>query len=78
MFHGVEWRKNHDLIDQLRRIAEDSGRSMAQLVVNSDDSPARHYERHFAGRNGPSSFAKTPPVPTGNSPTLNLRPSIKP
>jgi aryl-alcohol dehydrogenase-like predicted oxidoreductase len=34
MFHGDQWEKNHDLIDTLRQIAEASGHSVAQLVVN--------------------------------------------
>lgn len=34
MFHGDQWNKNHDLIDELRRIAENSGHTVAQLVVN--------------------------------------------
>jgi aryl-alcohol dehydrogenase-like predicted oxidoreductase len=34
MFHGEEWEKNHDLVDELRQIAEDCGHSVAQLVVN--------------------------------------------
>jgi aryl-alcohol dehydrogenase-like predicted oxidoreductase len=34
MFHGEEWRKNHDLIDRLREIADSAGHSVAQLVVN--------------------------------------------
>ena len=34
MFHGDEWQKNHDLIDKLRAIADASGHTVAQLVVN--------------------------------------------
>ncbi|MBN1590163.1 MAG: aldo/keto reductase [Pirellulales bacterium] len=34
MFHGDQWRKNHDFIDRLRLVAESSGHSVAQLVVN--------------------------------------------
>ena len=34
MFHGEEWQRNHDLIDELRCIAEDAGHSVAELVVN--------------------------------------------
>lgn len=34
MFQGDEWRKNHDLMDQLQSIAADMGRTVAQLVVN--------------------------------------------
>ena len=33
-FQGDEWRKNHDLIDQLREIAGQAGRTVAQLVIN--------------------------------------------
>lgn len=34
MFQGEEWRKNHDLLDELRAIANEIGKSVAQLVVN--------------------------------------------
>jgi len=34
MFHGDQWQKNHELIDGLWRIAESSGHSVAQVVVN--------------------------------------------
>ncbi len=34
MFHGREWEKNHDLIDRLRAIADESGHTVAQLVIN--------------------------------------------
>jgi len=34
MFHGREWQKNHDLLDKLRWIAADAGRTVAELVVN--------------------------------------------
>ncbi|MBN1909584.1 MAG: aldo/keto reductase [Pirellulales bacterium] len=34
MFHGKEWEKNHDLIDRLRQIAAEAGRTVAQLVIN--------------------------------------------
>jgi len=34
MFHGEEWRKNHDLIDKLRKIAQDSHHTVAELVIN--------------------------------------------
>lgn len=34
MFHGREWQKNHDLLDRLRKIADDAGRTVAELVVN--------------------------------------------
>jgi len=34
MFQGREWQKNHDLLDKLRSIGENAGRSVAELVVN--------------------------------------------
>ena len=34
MFQGEEWLKNHDFVDQLREIAADAGRTVAQLVIN--------------------------------------------
>jgi aryl-alcohol dehydrogenase-like predicted oxidoreductase len=34
MFQGDEWQKNQDLVDELRRIATASGRTVAQVVVN--------------------------------------------
>jgi len=34
MFHGTEWQKNHDLLDELHRIADAAGHSVAELVVN--------------------------------------------
>ena len=34
MFQGEEWQKNHDFVDQLRRIADELGKTVAQLVVN--------------------------------------------
>jgi aryl-alcohol dehydrogenase-like predicted oxidoreductase len=34
MFQGDEWNKNQDFIDDLRAIAEDLGKTVAQLVVN--------------------------------------------
>ncbi|MEX2120851.1 MAG: aldo/keto reductase [Pirellulales bacterium] len=34
MFQGQEWQKNQDLLDELRAIARDCGRSVAQLVIN--------------------------------------------
>src|SRR5262249_6836649 len=34
IFHGEEWRKNQDLLDRLRPIAAEAGRSVAQLVLN--------------------------------------------
>lgn len=34
MYQGDEWRKNQDFVDELRRIAAERGRTVAQLVVN--------------------------------------------
>jgi len=34
MFQGEEWRKNHDLLDALRPIAAECGRTLPQLVIN--------------------------------------------
>lgn len=34
MFQGEEWQKNQDFVDQLRLVAEDAGRSVAQVVIN--------------------------------------------
>ena len=34
MFQGEQWRKNHDFVDQLRTIADDLHKTVAQLVVN--------------------------------------------
>jgi aryl-alcohol dehydrogenase-like predicted oxidoreductase len=34
MFQGEEWQKNQDLIDELRTIAAEIGRSVAQVVIN--------------------------------------------
>ena len=34
MFQGEEWQRNHDLVDELRRIAERRGRTVSQLVLN--------------------------------------------
>ncbi len=34
MFQGEEWQKNQDFVDELRTIAKDAGRSLAQLVLN--------------------------------------------
>jgi aryl-alcohol dehydrogenase-like predicted oxidoreductase len=34
MFHGQEWEKNLDLVDALRPIAEESNKTVAQLVIN--------------------------------------------
>ena len=34
MFQGEEWRKNQDIVERLRAIAEEIGKSVAQLVIN--------------------------------------------
>ena len=34
MFHGDEWLKNQDFIDNLRPIAKEAGKSVAELVIN--------------------------------------------
>ncbi|HVX64127.1 MAG TPA: aldo/keto reductase [Pirellulales bacterium] len=34
MFQGQEWQKTQDLIDELREIATEAGRTVAQLVIN--------------------------------------------
>jgi aryl-alcohol dehydrogenase-like predicted oxidoreductase len=34
MFQGQEWQKNQDFLDELRTIAAESGKTVAQLVVN--------------------------------------------
>jgi aryl-alcohol dehydrogenase-like predicted oxidoreductase len=34
MFSGEEWQKNQDFLDQLRAVAQQAGRTVAQLVVN--------------------------------------------
>ncbi len=34
MFQGSEWLKNHELVDQLRQIAQDAGHTVAELVIN--------------------------------------------
>lgn len=34
MFHGEEWEKNQDFLDKLRPIAEETGRSLPQVVIN--------------------------------------------
>jgi aryl-alcohol dehydrogenase-like predicted oxidoreductase len=33
-FQGAEWQKNHDLLDELRLIAQEAGRSVTQIVIN--------------------------------------------
>lgn len=34
MFHGEEWEKNQDFLDQLRAIAGETGHTVAQVVLN--------------------------------------------
>ncbi|MCA9267000.1 MAG: aldo/keto reductase [Planctomycetales bacterium] len=34
MFHGDQWEKNQDFVDELREIADGLGKTVAQLVVN--------------------------------------------
>jgi aryl-alcohol dehydrogenase-like predicted oxidoreductase len=34
MFHGEEWEKNQDFLDELRRLSRETGRSMSQIVLN--------------------------------------------
>lgn len=34
MFRGEEWRKNQDFLDELRPIADETGHSLAQVVIN--------------------------------------------
>jgi aryl-alcohol dehydrogenase-like predicted oxidoreductase len=34
MFQGDEWNKNQDFLDELRKIAASTGKTVAQLVVN--------------------------------------------
>jgi aryl-alcohol dehydrogenase-like predicted oxidoreductase len=34
MFQGDEWQRNHDLLDNLREIAADTGHTVAQMVIN--------------------------------------------
>lgn len=34
MFHGEEWRKNQDFLDELRPIAAETGTTVAQVVLN--------------------------------------------
>ncbi len=33
IFHGEQWEKNHDFIDRIRPIAEECGKTMAQLAI---------------------------------------------
>jgi len=34
MFQGTEWDRNQDLVDDLRQIAANAGRTVAELVLN--------------------------------------------
>lgn len=34
MFQGEQWEKNHDFIDQLRVVADEAGKTVAQVVIN--------------------------------------------
>ncbi len=34
MFQGEEWQKNQDLVDRLRAVAAEVGRTVAQVVIN--------------------------------------------
>jgi aryl-alcohol dehydrogenase-like predicted oxidoreductase len=34
MYQGQEWQKNQDFLDQLREVAADAGRTVAQVVIN--------------------------------------------
>ncbi len=34
MFRGEEWQKNQDFLDELRPVAEEAGRTLAQVVIN--------------------------------------------
>lgn len=34
MFHGEEWQKNQDFLENLRPIAKEAGKSVAELVIN--------------------------------------------
>lgn len=34
MFHGEEWQKNQDFLDELRPIAKETGTTVAQVVIN--------------------------------------------
>lgn len=34
MFQGEEWQKNNDFVDELRAVAAEAGRTVAQLVLN--------------------------------------------
>lgn len=34
MYHGDEWQKNQDFVDQLRAVAADAGKTVSQVVIN--------------------------------------------
>jgi aryl-alcohol dehydrogenase-like predicted oxidoreductase len=34
MFHGEEWEKNQDFVDELRNISNETGHPVAQVVIN--------------------------------------------
>lgn len=34
MFRGEQWEKNHDFLDRLRDVADDAGKTVAQVVIN--------------------------------------------
>ena len=34
MFQGEEWQKNQDFVDQLKKIADETGKTVAQVVIN--------------------------------------------
>jgi aryl-alcohol dehydrogenase-like predicted oxidoreductase len=34
MYQGEEWEKNQAFVDELRKVADDAGRTVAQVVVN--------------------------------------------
>ena len=33
-YQGEEWQKNQDLVDKLRELAKDCGRTVSQIVIN--------------------------------------------
>jgi aryl-alcohol dehydrogenase-like predicted oxidoreductase len=34
MYHGEEWQRNQDFVDQLRAVASETGKTVAQVVIN--------------------------------------------
>lgn len=34
MFHGQQWEKNHDFVDRIREVADEAGKTVAQVVIN--------------------------------------------